>query len=132
MFIHHIGYAVRSISDSIPFFESLGFRSEGDIYVDTDRSIYIHFMINGNYKIELVESLDKLKSDVKNYVLKNGNIPYHICYVVESIDEEIKDLNNKRFKLLKKPECAIALGGKKVAFLYHKNIGLIELLEKGR
>lgn len=132
MFIHHIGYAVRSISDSIPFFESLGFQSEGDVYVDIDRSIYIHFMINGNYKIELVESLDTLKSDVKNYILKNGNIPYHICYMVESIDEKIKDLKNKRFKLIKKPQCAIALEGEKVAFLYHKNVGLIELLEKGR
>lgn len=56
---------------------------------------------------------------------------YHICYEVDNIKESILDLRTKGFFLIQKEAPAIALGNKNVVFLFHKYMGIIELLESG-
>lgn len=56
--------------------------------------------------------------------------PYHICYEVENIEEAILELKKQKFILVQKPQVAVAMNNKKVCFLFNKNTGLIELVEK--
>ena len=131
MNIHHIGYAVHNIDHAIKSFLSLGY-SIGNKTIDTNRKVIIVFVKNGNVKVELIAPLE-LGSPVEGVLEKNGPTPYHICYKVLNIDDAIKDLMKEGWIVLIKPAVAPAITENereaKVAFLYNKNVGLIELLE---
>ena len=62
--------------------------------------------------------------------MKNSSHPYHICYEVENLENAISELQQNKFVLAKKEQPAIAFNNRKVVFLFHKEVGLIELLEK--
>ncbi|RDU22110.1 hypothetical protein DWV06_16405 [Anaerosacchariphilus polymeriproducens] len=126
--IHHIGYLVKNIEDSIQVFEALGYVKETEIINDEARGIYICFLIKDGYRVELVSPINE-NSTVSGLIKKLGNTPYHICYEVEKIEEAIDSLKKQKYVLLQKPKEAVAIEGKRVAFLYEKNIGMIELVE---
>ena len=54
---------------------------------------------------------------------------YHICYEVVDIEEAIKNLKTKKFVVVQQPVKAIAFNNRLVSFLYHRNMGLVELLQ---
>lgn len=130
MNVDHIGYAVANIDNSILAFTQLGY-SFGPVIKDTDRNIYISFGSLSDCRIELVSPMDSsLPSPVDGVLKKNGNTPYHICYASSDFDTDIKQLKDKRFNLIIPPAPACAFDGKRVAFLYHVHVGLLELVEK--
>jgi methylmalonyl-CoA/ethylmalonyl-CoA epimerase len=49
--------------------------------------------------------------------------------MVENMEESILALKKQRYILVSKPTEAVAFSGKQVSFLYHKDVGLIELVE---
>ena len=79
--------------------------------------------------IELLEPGSAL-SPVSKTLEKSGVSPYHMCYCVEDIEEAVKELKKKRFLPLFRPVQAVALGNKKICFLFNREVGLIELVEK--
>lgn len=128
MKIHHIGYAVRDMKKTKEILAHLGY-IVGPTVIDAERSINIAFAENSQMKIELISPLGE-QSPVTPYLDKVGDVPYHICYTVKSMEAAIEDLVSIKFVMLKGPSPAPALGGNAVAFLYHKNMGLIELMEE--
>ncbi len=129
MKIHHIGYAVKKIEDSINEFKKLGYETIGNKIIDNLRNVIIQFIKNGDYLIELVAPLNK-ESPVTNLLKKQGNSPYHICYETHDIKKEIKNLENNGFVLISDLLEAPAINNQKVIFLYKKEIGLLELVEE--
>ena len=121
MNVDHIGYAVKNIDASRQAFEELGYVFD-PVVNDTDRNIFISFGRLGDYRIELVSPLDGM-------LKKSGNTPYHIYYTSSRFEDDIKELQQKRFLLTIPPAPACAFGGRRVAFLYHLQIGLLELVE---
>ncbi|EFV26680.1 glyoxalase/Bleomycin resistance /Dioxygenase superfamily protein [Bacteroides uniformis str. 3978 T3 i] len=79
--------------------------------------------------IELLEPVDE-NSPINKNLEKNGVCPYHCCYSVENIEDAIARLRKMRFMVVSYPAEAVALNNHRVAFLYNKDIGLIELLEQ--
>ena len=128
MKVHHIGYAVRDINISAEEFEKLGYKKYSEIVEDSVRSVFIQFMEKDGYLIELIAPLND-KSNVCAILKKTGSSPYHFCYEVQNIDIEIENLLNTGYVLIEKPCEAVAIANKKVAFLYNKDIGILELLE---
>lgn len=129
MQINHIGYAVKNIDLTIESMREFGFSFE-PIVKDADRNISISFGSLGNYRIELVSPMDVAQpSPVDGVLKKSGNTPYHICYTSDAFDNDITDLQKKHFLLTIPPAPACAFGGKRVAFLYHIHIGLLEIVE---
>jgi len=126
--VHHIGYAVPSIETAIGEFESLGWSVSSEVTGDAERKVRIVFMKLDNTCIELVAPTAD-DSPVKKLLQKGSGEPYHICYQVEDVDACVAELKVKRFVLTKKPSPAPAIGGKRVAFLFAKNVGVIELVE---
>ena len=130
MIIDHIGYAVKKMDKAIKSFESLGYVFEETIE-DYDRNILISFGNKDGYRIELVQPLDKKKeSPVDAYLSKVGPTPYHICYVSESFEEDIEELESKGFRVLIEPAKAVAFAEKRVVFMMNLGVGLMEIVEK--
>ena len=127
--IHHIGIVTNNTRNSFQIFKELGYNSTGVIY-DELQNVSIELLNNqSNLLIELVQPLNE-KSPVYNFYKKNGVCSNHICYEVEDINYAISDLKNKKFICLFTPVPAIAFQNRLITYVFHKNTGLIELLEK--
>ena len=129
MKIHHIGYCVKNIDKAAAEFEKIGYALLGSKYEDSFRKIYIQFMKNGETLIELVSPLGTGESPVDGILQKIGNTAYHICYETANIEDEINRLQQQKYVPVSKPEAATALDNNKVAFMFKRDIGLIELVE---
>lgn len=138
MKIDHIGYLTRDIAKSIEIFKQLGFTQESGVISDHEventecgalpRNVYLCFLTNGAYRVELVSPMNQ-DSVVANMLIRQGDGPYHICYQIGSIQEKTEELKNLGWVVVSKPTEAVAFNGDKVAFLYKKNVGFIELRE---
>ena len=129
MQIDHIGYAVQDLSVAVKSFSTLGYEILGEETLDDKRKVRILFMQDPKgTKVELIAPAGE-DSPVTAWLQKNGNSPYHLCYETENFDGRITDLKNEGFLVVHPPLSAPALGERRVAFLYSRATGLIELLE---
>lgn len=129
MEIDHIGYLVKKIGKAKEEFTELGFVEEGECVYDPVRDIDVLFLNNGAYRVELVSPKSE-QSVVWDTAKKIGNTPYHICYLCDQIEKAVYELQEKRYTLVSDILPAVACGGKRVCFLFHRTIGIIELLER--
>ena len=125
--IEHIGIAVKSLSHSIPLFESLlntnCYKKEK---VESEAVITAFFSVGGQ-KIELLESTDP-DGVIEKYIKKKGEGIHHIAFTVNDIEAEMKRLTEAGFVLLNdKPRSGA--DNKLVCFLHPGNTNsvLIEL-----
>lgn len=126
---HHIGVATKSIEQTAAIYTNAGYTITEPV-VDTIQDIRICFLSkDGMPTVELLEPVDE-KSPVNDILKKNGTTPYHCCYAVENIDQAIKDLKAQHYVPVSKSVPAVAFGNERVCFLYHKYVGLIELVEQ--
>ena len=129
--IDHIGYAVYSIEETSKHYVGAGWKMS-DIYEENVQHARIAFLTKeGSPTIELVSSLfdgDNL-SPVKNILKDRGVSPYHICYEVEDIMHAVEDLYDEGFRPLFMPVESVAMENRKICYLYHSEVGTIELVE---
>ena len=129
MQVDHIGYAVPNIGRAIDGFEALGF-SFGSTIDDVARNVVLCFGVNGDTAVELVCPLDREKpSPVDSYLSSSQPSPYHICYVSDDFDGDLRRLTSSGFRVVVKPEPAVAFDGRNVVFLYNLGVGLLEIVE---
>ena len=130
--MHHIGYAVSKMEKAAEGFGILGYRV-GEIVHDASRNVDICFLEHpiGRERIELVAPAGPGNA-VEETLRRNGPMPYHICYEVANMGETIAELLGGGWLLIPKPEKAPAIGNAPVAFLYHRAMGMIELVEIGK
>ena len=125
---HHIGIACRDIDKTREFYISMGY-TPADVTDDPLQHVKVCFLDKeGAPRIELLAPLDE-QSPVLRTLDSSGVSPYHICYTVNDLDEAIKALRQQRFLLVSGPVPACAMGNRRIAFLYQKHTGLIELVE---
>jgi methylmalonyl-CoA/ethylmalonyl-CoA epimerase len=127
MKFHHIGYAVKSISKTAKVYELGGCRSSQVVY-DPVQNVNICWIFGGGTQIELLEPVDG-QSPVNKILEKNGVAPYHVCYMVEDIEEAILKLKKMKYIVVVSPVEAPAITNSRVAFLFNRDIGLVELVE---
>lgn len=124
----HIGYAVRDIEKSAALYVAAGWVLS-PIYEEEVQHTKIAFLTKpGMTMIELVSPLEG-DSPVDNILRTQGVSPYHICYIVEDIMQAVEDLYEEGFKPLFMPVESIAMGNRKICYLYHMDVGYIELVE---
>lgn len=130
MEFHHLGIATNNIDETVKRYNIFGYIKSTEIFHDKIQNVYITFMEKPNSpRIELVAPVDQ-DSPILNTLKKNGTIPYHTCYEVSNIVEEVDRLKKIKFVLVSKIVPAIAFENRLVCFLYSKDSGLIELLNK--
>lgn len=125
---HHIGVAVKDISATAAVYIAGGYKQSETMF-DPEQNVNICWLTKeGMPVVELLEPVDET-SPVNKTLEKNGVTPYHTCYVVEDIDEAVAALRKMKYVVVSKPVEACAIHKCKVAFMYNKNVGLIELVE---
>ena len=126
---HHIGIACFDINETKAFYELMGYVAS-PIIDDSIQDIRISFLKKeGSPMLELLAPIDE-KSPVNRILDTQGVTPYHICYEVDDIDA-MMTLLRKQHKLVRvsKAAPACAIDNRRVAFLFRKDVGLIELVE---
>lgn len=128
MKIHHIGYLVKKIEKAAAAFEAMGYVREGGMTHDEYRKVDILFLEKDGYRIELVSPYAP-DSVVAGLIKTYKNAPYHICYETEDFAAELAALENGGCVRMDEPAPAPAIGGRRVTFLMHAAMGMLELLE---
>ena len=129
MTIHHVGYLVKKLERARKAFEALGYLVEQETVRDECRKIDILFLKKDGYRVELVSPFDP-SSVVAGLLTRTGNSPYHVCYEVDDLDAETERLRDARYVVSGDSAPAPACGGRRVVFLIHPYLGMIELLQK--
>ena len=126
---HHIGIACFDINETKAFYELMGYVAS-PIIDDPIQDIRISFLKKeGSPMLELLAPIDE-KSPVNRILDTQGVTPYHICYEVDDIDAMMTPLRKQhKFVRVSKAAPACAIDDRRVAFLFRKDVGLIELVE---
>jgi methylmalonyl-CoA/ethylmalonyl-CoA epimerase len=128
MKFHHIGVAVKSIDKTASIYVEAGYKQSQTIF-DPIQDVNICWLTKaGMPTIELLEPVD-VNSPVNKTLEKNGVAPYHTCYVVEDIEQSIAALKQRKYIIMVSPVKAPAITNCKIAFLFNRNVGVIELVE---
>lgn len=117
--IEHIGIAVNSIADAIPFYEKvLGLKCY-NIEEVADQKVKTAFFMIGQTKIELLESTDP-EGPIGKFIEKRGEGIHHIAYAVENIEESLREAEAAGVRLI---DTAPRRGaeGMNIAFLHPKS-----------
>jgi methylmalonyl-CoA/ethylmalonyl-CoA epimerase len=116
--IDHIGIAVKSIDNTLKFYkDALGLLSIGTEIVE-DQKVKVAFLPLGDSEIELIESTSP-DGTIAKFIESKGEGIQHIALRVENIEEALKELKEKGFRLIdEKPRSGA--GKAKIAFLHPK------------
>lgn len=124
---HHVGYATKSIVHDVIFFESLGYKLEGETFSDPIQGITGCFMVGPGPRIELLENLPD--SNILTPWVDAGIKIYHFAYWVDDIHQAIDWATGQRAKVIFQPSASIAFGGRNIAFVMFRNGFILEFIE---
>ena len=114
--INHIGIAVQSLSDAMPFYGGMLCLSFKGVEEVAGYRVKVAFFQIGESKIELLEPTDE-GSFLSEYLVKNGPGIHHIAYEVEDIEAAIKKLEAKGVRMIDRTPRQGAHGAR-VAFIH--------------
>ncbi len=130
--IEHIGIAVKSLDDSIKFYEDvLGLKCYG-IEEVKDQKVKTAFFQIGQTKIELLESTQP-DGPIGKFVQKKGEGMHHIAFAVNDVNSSLEELKKNNIRLIDETTRKGA-ENLDIAFLHPKSANgvLIELCGKGK
>jgi len=128
--IEHIGIAVTSLDEAIPFYEKVLGLDCYSIEEVKDQKVKTAFFKVGQTKIELLEPTDP-ESAVAKFISKKGEGIHHIAFAVNDIDRKLKEVEEKGVRLIDNVSRKGA-EGMDIGFLHPKSTFgvLTELCEK--
>jgi len=125
--VAHIGIAVSSIRDALPFYRDiLGLAPGRPEIADGATIVSLHF---GAVDVELLEPADP-SSPVAKFLAKRGPGIHHICYRVTDLDAALARCRAAGYQLVDETPRRGA-GGRRIAFLHPKSTSgiLLELTD---
>jgi len=128
--LDHIGIAVKNIDEALAFYrDTLGISSAGEEVIE-EQKVKVAFLPLGDTELELLESTSP-DGPVAKFIEKRGEGIQHIALRVENIDEALKELKEKDFRLIDQ-QPRYGAGNAKIAFLHPKATGgiLLEISER--
>ena len=127
--IEHIGIAVKSLEEAIPFWEKqLGLKCYATEEVP-EQKVRTAFFKVGQSKIELLESTDP-EGPIGKFIEKKGEGVHHMAIAVNGLQANLTELEEKGVQLIDKTPRKGA-EGMNIAFLHPKATRgvLLELCE---
>ena len=128
--IDHIGIAVKSLADTLPFYtDVLGLPLLGIEVVDTQK-VKVAFLNAGETKLELLEPTSE-ESPIAGFIAKRGEGIHHVALGVTSIEERIANMREQGIRMID-DQPRLGAGGAQIAFMHPKSVAgvLVELCEK--
>jgi len=130
--LHHVGYVVSSIAESVERWQAAVFSvstSEAfDDPIQRARVIFLDLPPDGAVKLELIEPLGS-DSPVAKFDQKGGGL-HHLCFEVDDVDEQIQKMKILKAMLIRRPQPAVAFGGRRIAWMQTREKLLVEYLER--
>ena len=129
--IEHLGIAVKSLEEAIPYYEQVIGLKCYSIEEVADQKVRTAFFKIGQTKLELLESTDP-EGTIAKFIEKKGEGIHHLAFAVEDgVQNALTELEGKGVKLIDKAPRKGA-EGLNIAFLHPKStIGVLtELCEK--
>lgn len=97
--IEHIGIAVNSLEESIPYYEKvLGLECYA-IEEVADQKVRTAFFKVGETKIELLESTDP-EGPIGKFIEKKGPGVHHLAFAMENVSEALKHAADQGVRLI--------------------------------
>ena len=127
--IEHIGIAVRSIEEQLPYYEEILGLKCYNIETVEDQKVKTAFFKVGQTKIELLEPTSE-DSTIAKFIENRGEGVHHIAYATNDIKKALTKAEEKGVQLIDK-EPRKGAEGLNIAFLHPKSTGrvLTELCE---
>ncbi len=125
--IAHVGIAVRSIGDLLPFCRDILRLPEADL--DDSDGATIVGLEAGESLVELLEATGP-ETPIGKFVSRRGAGIHHICFAVDDLDETLDRCRTAGLKLIDETP-RLGAEGKRIAFLHPSTTGgiLVELSE---
>ncbi|MBU1008646.1 MAG: methylmalonyl-CoA epimerase [Bacteroidetes bacterium] len=117
--IEHIGIAVKSLDEAIPYYERLLGTTCYAIETVIDQKVKTAFFKIGDTKIELLESTDP-EGPVGKFIEKKGEGIHHIAFAVNGLEAALDDVREAGIKLIDEQPRKGA-EGLHIAFLHPKS-----------
>ena len=130
--LHHTGFVVASIAAVMErFCRAVGGSSWSETWHDPLQRVRVAFIYPshpGDPSLELVEPAGP-GSPVEKFLEHSGGL-HHLCYEVDNLDEVVRGASSRGLVMIRRPQPALAFGGRRIAwFLTHEGL-LIEYLER--
>lgn len=125
--VNHIGIFTKNIDKTLDEYQRLGFVLKTKIVYDSLRNIKVVLLEFDEIIIELIEANDN--NSFKIFDKLSFPVGYHVCFQVKDLDNTVQKLIEDSYHLITPPLPTKLFDNKRVVFLYHKYIGLLELLE---
>ena len=128
--IEHIGIAVKSLNESIPFYEKLLGTKCYALEEVKDQRVKTAFFKIGQTKIELLESTDP-EGPIGKFLEKKGEGVHHLAFAVENADLALNEAKETGIELIDK-QARKGAEGLNIGFLHPKSTKgvLMELCSK--
>ena len=117
--IEHLGIAVKSLEEAIPYWENVLGLKRYNIEEVADQKVKTAFFMVGQTKIELLEPTSE-ESTIAKYIEKRGQGVHHVAFAVEGIEDALADATEKGVQLIDKAPRKGA-EGLSIAFLHPKS-----------
>jgi methylmalonyl-CoA/ethylmalonyl-CoA epimerase len=117
--ISHIGIAVESLDEQIPYYRDvLGLTFAGTEVV-ADQKVKVAFFEVGDTRIELLEATDE-DSPIAKFIEKKGQGVHHMAYQVDNCKLALAKMDEEGLRLID-TEPRTGAGGHKIAFLHPRS-----------
>jgi methylmalonyl-CoA/ethylmalonyl-CoA epimerase len=130
--VEHVAIAVNDMAKSMKMLQdTLGIEMEYEEKIGETRLAM--FPVGETYLELLSSNASAQDSRVTEWIEKNGQSLFHLCFEVDDIDAALVELKGKGVKLLDQ-EPRIGHGGSRIAFINPESTGdiLIELAEMAK
>jgi methylmalonyl-CoA/ethylmalonyl-CoA epimerase len=128
--LHHVGYAVESITDYLAKFLTPLFRPESvsEIVEDPIQKVRVAFVQLPGGVVELIEPTEA-GSPIQQILERRRGGLYHLCYATSQFDRAIVRLTDGGCRALSEPTPAAAFGQRRIIFLMTPYFDLIEVVD---
>ncbi len=132
MKLHHVGIVVEDIESGIQRYKNLfGFVPVSEVVEDPIQKVSVVLLSNPESEGAPIELIAPLTNDSPVTNILKGNVRlYHLCFLVENIEEALKNFRSNGAIIISGPVPAELFEGKRIAFVYSPDNYVVELLEK--
>ena len=117
--IEHLGIAVKSIEESLPYYEQILGMKCYNIEEVADQKVKTAFFKIGQTKIELLEPTSE-ESTIAKFIEKRGEGIHHIAFATDNVADALAEAESKGVRLIDKAPRKGA-EGLNIAFLHPKS-----------
>lgn len=117
--LEHIGIAVKSLDEAIPYWENILGLKCYNIEEVADQKVKTAFFKVGEIKIELLESTSE-DGTISKFIEKKGPGVHHLAFAVDNVEEALTDAESKGIQLIDKAP-RLGAEGLSIAFLHPRS-----------